>query len=187
MTPALPGNQVVLLHTGPPDGAINVLARAADGTWSIADSGTGFACDDGVTTEACAEIGITHLSQIPLFPNARRSAPSAMRSARAAPFGGRAAPELAAIQSADDLQALAGAIVAELEAQGAEPGQVTVTAADHSPVIVRRSNMDDSLTHTVFTVFAVPITDGGLVVIATRAVDICGRGTTTLDGETVCS
>ena len=99
---------------------------------------------------------------------------------------GGAAPELAAIQSADDLQALAGAIVAELEAQGAEPGQVTVTAADHSPVIVRRSNMDDSLTHTVFTVFAVPITDGGLVVIATRAVDICGRGTTTLDGETVC-
>ena len=63
---------------------------------------------------------------------------------------------------------------------------MTVTAADQSPVIVRRSNMDDSLTHTVFTVFAEPIADGGVVVTAAHAVDICGRGTTTLDGETVC-
>ena len=63
---------------------------------------------------------------------------------------------------------------------------MTVTAADESLLIVRRSNMDDSLTHTVFAVYAPTMADGGVVVTATRAVDICGRGTTTLDGETVC-
>ena len=156
-----------------------------DGTWSVADSGTGIACDDGVTNEACAEIGITHLSQAPLFPAA--SAIGAFGEAVGAgrPFGGRAADELAAIQSASDLQALADAIVAELEAQGAEPGQVTVTAADQSPLIVRRSNMDDP-SPTRSSRCTPTVADGGVVVTAARAVDICGRGTTTLDGETVC-
>ena len=47
------GQPPILLHTGPPDGAVDILARAADGTWSVADSGTGITCDDGVTNEAC--------------------------------------------------------------------------------------------------------------------------------------
>ena len=142
----------VLLHTGPPDGAINILARAADGTWSVADSGTGIACDDGINNEACAEIGITHLSQTPLFPTTSAIGAFGEAVGAGSPITGRPAEELAAIQSAGDLQALADAIVAELEAQGAEPGQVTVTSASESLVIVRRSNMDDSLTHTVFAV-----------------------------------
>jgi hypothetical protein len=182
----------VLLHAGPPDGSINMLARAPEGTWSLADSGTGITCDDGVNNQACADIGITDVLDVPQFPAA--SSIGAFGEAvvfggtfdAAAPIVGRPAEELAAIQSAGDLQALADAIVAELEAQGAEPGQATVTNADASPVVVRRSNMDDSLTHTVFTAFAAPSSDGGLVVTATRAVDICGRGTTALEVGAVC-
>ena len=176
----------MLLHTGGPDGAINILARAADGTWSVADSGTGIACDDGVTNEACAEIGITHLSQAPLLPTAAEIGAFGEAVGAGTPVTGRLADELAAIQSAGDLQALADAIVAELEAQGAEPGQVTVTPASESLLVVRRSNMDDSLTHTVFAVYAPTMADGGVVVTAARAVDICGRGTTIVDGETFC-
>jgi hypothetical protein len=182
----------VLLHSGPPDGSINMLDRAPDGTWSLADSGTGITCDDGVNNEACVDIGITDFLQAPSFPVA--ASIGAFGEAvvfggtfdAAAPIVGRPAEELATIQSAGDLQALADAIVAELEAQGAEPGQVTVTSAAQSPVVVRRSNMDDSLTHTVFTAFAEPAPDGGLVVTATRAVDICGRGTTALEVGAVC-
>ena len=176
----------VLLHTGGPDGAINILARAADGTWSLADSGTGITCDDGVNNEACAEIGITHPSQTAPIPTSATLAAFAEAVGAGSPISGRPAEELAAIPGARDLQALSDAIVAELEAQGAEPGQVTVTPASESLLIVRRSNMDDSLTHTVFAVYAPTMADGGVVVTAARAVDICGRGTTTLDGETVC-
>jgi hypothetical protein len=176
----------VLLHTGGPDGAINILARAPDGTWSVADSGTGITCDDGVNNEACAEIGITHPSQTAPIPTSATLGAFGDAVGAGSPVTGRPAEELAAVQSAGDLQALADAIVAELEAQGAEPGQVTVTVANESLLVVRRSNMDDSLTHTVFAVHAPTMADGGVVVTAARAADICGRGTTTVDGETLC-
>ena len=56
-----------------------------------------------------------------------------------------------------------------------------------APIVLRRSNADDSVTHTIYVLHA-GSGDAGAVVFAngTRAIDLCGRGTTTLDGATVC-
>ena len=60
--------------------------------------------------------------------------------------------------------------------------------SDSAPIVIRRTNLDDSVTATVFVLRSGRIDDGRFVVFAngTRAVDVCGRGTTEADGEVVC-
>ena len=56
-----------------------------------------------------------------------------------------------------------------------DPDQGYEVFSDSSPIVIRRTNLDDSLTATIFLLRAGPV-EGGYVIVAngTRAVDVCG-------------
>ena len=75
-----------------------------------------------------------------------------------------------------------------MRAAATDPDERYEVSSASAPIVIWRNNLDDSVTRTVFVLQAGPIDDGRFVVFAngTRAVDVCGRGTTESDGETVC-
>ena len=100
---------------------------------------------------------------------------------------GPAIEELPSVEPAADMPALAEAVATAMRASmggdGSRRGVQHVGADRHPP----DRTLDDSLTHTIYVLRAGSV-DAGVVVFAngTRAIDLCGRGTTTLDGATVC-
>ena len=88
---------------------------------------------------------------------------------------------------AADMPALAEGVAAGDAGQHGRGRQPSRCSARRRRSSSAGSNADDSLTHTIYVLRAGSV-DAGAVVFAngTRAIDLCGRGTTTLDGATVC-
>ena len=166
----------------------DILARDAGGSWSVSASGVNYTCTEGIAAEACATLGVFDLGQLPQFPSVESIAGFEAAVGDGAPLPGRPAiEEIPSVSPAVDLAALAEAVVTELRTAAGDPDQTFEVHSDSSPIVIRRTNLDDSLTATIF-VLATGNVEGGVVVVSngTRAVDICGRGTTTVDGATVC-
>jgi hypothetical protein len=170
--------------------AWDVLRHDADGSWAVAASEVDYTCREGVAAEACAALGIFDLAGSPPFPSAASIAAFDQAMAGVATLPGRSADEEVApfVQPAADLPALADAIAAAMLAAQGGDGRAEVVAGASSPIIIRRSNLDDSVTETVFVLTAGPTGSGEVTVFSrgNRAIDICGRGTATGDGVTVC-
>ena len=178
--------------TGPrfAETAWDILQRGTDGSWTVAASEVDYTCRDGVAAEACAALGILDLAGSPPFPSAASvtAFDQAMAGVDTLPWRLADDEVLPLVTPAADLPALSDAVAAAMiEAQGGD-GVAEVIAGASSPIVIRRTNLDDSVTATVFVLNAGAI-DTGEVVVFSRgnlAVDVCGRGTTTVDGVTVC-
>ena len=136
----------------------------------------------------CAQLGVFDLAQSPGFPTVASLAGFDHALGDGAPLPGRAAiEEVPSVPPASDLATLAESVAAAMRAAVDDPDQGYEVFSDSSPIVIRRTNLDDSLTATIFLLRAGPV-EGGYVIVAngTRAVDVCGRGTTESDGETVC-
>ena len=170
--------------------AWDVLQRS-DGTWSVAASEVDYTCtggnDPGIAGDICSLLGVFDLAQMSPFPTVASLDGFVQAVGDASPLPGRdAIEELPAVEPAADMPALAEAVATAMRATMGGDGTVEVFSTS-APIVIRRSNADDSLTHTIYVLRAGSV-DAGAVVFAngTRAIDLCGRGSTTLDGATVC-
>ena len=171
-----------------PETSWDVLQRDAGGTWSVAAAGVEYTCTDGIAAQACAAMNAFDFGQAPTFPSVASIAGFDEAVGDAEPLPGRAAEgEFLAVAPAADLPALAEAVVAAMRAEAGDPDQQFEVFSDGSPLVVRRTNLDDAVTATIF-VLNTADTGTGVVVVAngTRAIDLCGRGTTTADGALLC-
>jgi hypothetical protein len=165
----------------------DLLERGDDGTWSVSESGVDSSCGSGLAAAVCSELGLSDLAQSLPFPSVASIAGFDQAVGEGSPLSGRPAfDEIPSVPPAVDLPSLAEAVRSALHAAQGLDGRVDVYS-DSTPIVIRRTNLDDSVTETIFTL-ATGTVDSGVVVVAerSRAVDICGRGTTTLEGETVC-
>ena len=166
----------------------DLLARRADGTWSVSASEVDYTCTSGLAAEVCAALDVFDLGQSPGFPSAASIVGFELALGEGAPLPGRAAiDEIPSVAPAPDLATLAESVATAMRAAAADPDQRFDVVSDSSPIVIRRTNLDDALTATIFVLRAGPV-DGGYVVFAngTRAVDVCGRGTTDIEGGVGC-
>ena len=166
----------------------DLLARSADGTWSVSASEVDSTCTSGLAAQVCAELDVFDLGQSPAFPSAASIAGFDLALGAGAPLPGRAAiGEIPEVAPAPDLATLAESVAGAMRAATPDPDQRYDVVSDSSPIVIRRNNLDDALTATIFLLHAGP-TERGYVVFAngTRAVDVCGRGTTDVVGQVGC-
>ena len=143
--------------------------------------------DPGIAGEICSLLGVFDLAQMSPFPTVASLDGFVQAVGDASPLPGRTGiEELPSVDPAADMPALAEGVAAAMRDSMGGDGTVEVFSTS-APIVIRRSNADDSLTHTIYVLRAGSV-DAGAVVFAngTRAIDLCGRGTTTLDGATVC-
>ena len=166
----------------------DLLARDADGTWTVSASEVDYTCTSGLAAAVCAELAVFDLGQVPAFPSAASIVGFDLALGEGTPLPGRPAiDEIPSVAPAADLPTLADAVATAMRAAAADPDQRYDVVSDSSPIVIRRNNLDDALTATIFVLRAGPA-DSGYVVFAngTRAIDVCGRGTTDVDGELGC-
>ena len=137
----------------------------------------------------CAELGVFDLAQSPAIPSAAsiagfdlalgEGAPPRPRRDRGDPRGGAGARPRHA-----------GRVRRHGDARRAppDPDERYEVYSASAPIVIRRNNLDDSVTAHGLRAPGGADRDGRFVVFAngTRAVDVCGRGTTEVDGETGC-
>ena len=166
----------------------DLLAAGPDGTWSVSASEVDYTCTTGLAAEVCAELEVFDLGQAPGFPSPASVAGFELALGDGAPAPGRAAiEEIPTVGPAPDLATLAESVAAAMRAAAPDPDERYDVLSTSSPIVIRRNNLDDAVTATIFLLRAGPF-EGGYVVFAngTRAVDVCGRGITEVDGETLC-
>ena len=161
----------------------DVLTGGAGG-WSVVQSGFELQCTE--VPDVCRALNVADLGEVMPFPTpATIAAFDAAIADGAALTSRNAVEDFGDLPTARNLPQLADGLAAILRA-GADPDQRIEVVGTSDPIVIRQTNLDDSMTATIYVVGTGTGPDGVVVVVAVRAFDVCGRGVTTLDGRPAC-